>query len=56
LLFNPFYLYIVFGFVVFHDGLVPDRPVPPGVNAEEILQAEAAEICLTLDKYADFRL
>jgi hypothetical protein len=56
LLFNPFYLYIEFGFVAFHGRLVPDRPVLASRNAEEILETEPAELSLTLDKDAEFRL
>jgi hypothetical protein len=43
LLFNPFYLYIVFGFVAFGGCLVPaceDRTALAGMNAEKVLHTE----------------
>jgi hypothetical protein len=56
LLFHPFYLYIVFGFAAVDDCLAPDRAARAGMNAEKFSQTEPAEIRLTLDKHAEFRL
>jgi hypothetical protein len=44
LLFNPFYPYIVIGFVAFGGCLAPDRPALAGMNAEKVLRTEPAEI------------
>jgi hypothetical protein len=44
LLFHPFYLYIVFGFVAFGGCLVPAPTALAGMNAEKVLHTEPAEI------------